>query len=127
MPIFSTDTGEVISALVIGFKPLELEDKHTGMKSGIWTHGQLHLPALPTASQTTLNEKVADALANSDQDENYFRVDAGGAPQLLFYKRLNPGCCFRPLTKFAFIHSVTLWKSCASSGGKSAAPGPCFC
>jgi len=96
VPIFSTDTGEVISALVIGFKPLELENKHTGMKSGIWTHGQLHLPALPTASQTTVNEKVADALANSDQDENYFRVDAGGAPQLLFYKRLNPGSLFPP-------------------------------
>ncbi len=96
VPIFSTDTGEVISALVIGFKPLELENKLTGMKSGIWTHGQLHLPAFPTASQTTLNEKVADALANSDQDENYFRVNAGGAPQLLFYKRLNPGSLFPP-------------------------------
>ena len=96
VPIFSTDTGEVISALVIGFKPIDLEEKHTGMKSGIWTHGQLHLPALPTASQTTVNQKVADALANSDQDEDYFRVDAGGAPQLLFYKRLNPGSLFPP-------------------------------
>ncbi|PYI61742.1 MAG: hypothetical protein DMC60_04485, partial [Verrucomicrobia bacterium] len=96
VPIFSTDTGEVISALVIGFKPIELEEKHTGMKSGIWTHGQLHLPALPTASQTTVNQKAADALANSDQDEDYFRVDAGGAPQLLFYKRLNPGSLFPP-------------------------------
>src|SRR6184192_420324 len=96
VPIFSTDTGEVISALVIGFKPLELENKHTGMKSGIWTNGHLHLPALPTASQTTLKGKVADALANSDQDESYFRVDAGGAPQLLFYKRLNPGSLFPP-------------------------------
>ena len=96
VPIFSTDTGEVISALVIGFKPIELEEKHTGMKSGIWTNGQLHLPAFPTASQTTLKGKVADALANSDQDESYFRVDAGGAPQLLFYKRLNPGSLFPP-------------------------------
>src|SRR2546425_1425934 len=94
VPIFSTDTGEVISALVIGFKPLELEDKQTGMKSGIWTNGHLHLPALPAAS--TLNQKVADELAKSDQDENYFRVDAGGAPQLLFYKRLNPGSLFLP-------------------------------
>src|SRR6266704_486454 len=94
VPIFSTDTGEVISAIVIGLKPIELEEKHTGMKSGIWTHGQLHLPALPTASQTTVNQKVVDALANSDQDEDYFRVDAGGAPQLLFYKRLNPGSLF---------------------------------
>ena len=51
VPIFSTDTGDVISALVIGFKPLELEDRHTGMKSGIWANGQLHLPALPKATQ----------------------------------------------------------------------------
>ncbi len=96
VPIFSTDTGDVISALVIGFKPLKLEDKHTGMKSGIWTNGQLHLPALPISVQASLNDKVAGALANSDQDQNYFRVDVGGASQLLFYKRLNSGSLFPP-------------------------------
>src|ERR1700704_4781424 len=37
VPILSTDTGEVISAMVIGFKPLELASKRasTGMKSGL--------------------------------------------------------------------------------------------
>lgn len=96
VPIFSTDTGDVISALVIGFKPLELEDRDTGMKSGIWSNGQLHLPALPKATQAALDEKLAAALANSDQGENYFRVDLGGAPQLVFYKRLNPASLFPP-------------------------------
>jgi signal transduction histidine kinase len=96
VPIFSTDTGDVISALVIGFKPLELEDRHTGMKSGIWANGQLHLPALPRSAQAALNDKLAGALANSDQTENYFRVDLGGAPQLVFYKRLNPASLFPP-------------------------------
>ncbi len=96
VPIFSSDTGEVISALVIGFKPLELEDKHTGMKSGIWTNGQLHLPALPGSTQASLHDKLAGALANSDQSENYFRVDVGSAPQLVFYKRLNPNSLFPP-------------------------------
>jgi signal transduction histidine kinase len=96
VPIFSTDTGDVISALVIGFKPLELEDKHTGMKSGIWANGRLHLPALPSSTQASLNDKLAGALSNSDQGENYFRVDVGGAPQLLFYKRLNPASLFPP-------------------------------
>src|SRR6184192_805056 len=33
VPIFSTDTGDVISTLVIGFKPLELQAKDMGMKS----------------------------------------------------------------------------------------------
>jgi signal transduction histidine kinase len=96
VPIFSTDTGDVISALVIGFKPLELEDRHTGMQSGIWANGQLHLPALPKATQATLNDKLAGALANSDQGENYFRVDVGGAPQLVFHRRLNPASLFPP-------------------------------
>ena len=96
VPIFSTDTGDVISALVIGFKPLELEDKHTGMKSGIWANGQLHLPALPRSTQASLSDKLTGALANSDHGENYFRVDVGGAPQLVFYKRLNPASLFPP-------------------------------
>src|SRR6059058_3204305 len=77
VPIFSTDTGDVISALVIGFKPLALEDRHTGMKSGIWANRQLHLPAFPRSSQASLNDKLAGALPNSDQTENYFRVDIG--------------------------------------------------
>ena len=96
VPIFSTDTGEVISALVIGFKPLELEDKHAGMKSGIWANGHLYLPALPGSTQASLNDKLAGALANSDQGENNFRVDVGGAQHLLFYKRLNPDSLFPP-------------------------------
>src|SRR5207247_3725565 len=82
VPIFSTDTGDVISALVIGFKPLELEDKHTGMKSGIWANRQLYLPALPRSAQASLIDKLAGALANSDQTADYFRVALGGAPQL---------------------------------------------
>jgi signal transduction histidine kinase len=94
VPIFSTDTGDVISALVIGFKPLELEDRHTGMKSGIWANGRLHLPALPKSAQASLNDKLTGALANSDQTENYFRVDIGGTPQLVFYKWLNPASLF---------------------------------
>ncbi len=96
VPIFSTDTGDVISALVIGFKPLEVEAKHTGMKSGIWANGKLHLPALPTSTQASLNDKLAGELAYADKSENYFRVDVGGAPQLLFYKRLNPASLFPP-------------------------------
>ncbi len=96
VPIFSTDTGDVISALVIGFKPLELEDKHTGMKSGIWANGQLHLPALPRSTQASLSDKLTGALANSDHGGNYFRVDVGGAPHLVFYKRLNPASLFPP-------------------------------
>src|SRR5216117_3174775 len=127
VPIFSTDTGDVISALVIGFKPLELEDKHTGMKSGIWAHGQLHLPALPRSTQASLNDKLAGELANSDQGENYFRVDVGGAPQLLFYKRLNPASLFPPAYEICVYPLSYSWHNCIGSVGKLAARVRCFC
>jgi len=98
VPIFSTDTGDVISALVIGFKPLEFEEKHTGggIKSGIWVNGQLHLPSLSNSAQASLNEKVTNAVANSNREQDNFRVNVDDTPQLLFYKRLNPGSLFPP-------------------------------
>src|SRR6476646_3587945 len=34
VPTVATEKGELVSALVIGFKPLELENKNTGMQSG---------------------------------------------------------------------------------------------
>lgn len=96
VPIFSTDTGDVISALVIGFTPPELGEKHTdvGMKSGVWVNGQLHLPSFPISTQVSLSEKIADAVGSSEREQDNFRVNVDGASQLLFYKRLNPGSLF---------------------------------
>jgi signal transduction histidine kinase/type II secretory pathway pseudopilin PulG len=98
VPIFSTETGDVISALVVGFKPFELIGKAAGagMKSGIWLNGQLHMPSLSKSSQAALASEIAKAIANSDRVQNNFRVNVDGAPQLLFYKRLNPTSLFPP-------------------------------
>ena len=108
VPIFSTDTGELVSALVIGFKPFELENKNTGMQSGIWVDGHVHMPALPASAQSALNEKITRALANSGSDQNYFRVDVAGAPQLLFHKLLNPGSLFPPAYEI-FLYPLGAW------------------
>ncbi|MBO0694656.1 MAG: HAMP domain-containing histidine kinase [Verrucomicrobia bacterium] len=97
-PIFSTETGDVISALVIGFTPLELGEKHTdvAMKSGVWVNGQLYLPSFPLSTQASLSEKIANAIGSSDREQDNFRINVDGASQLLFYKRLNPGSLFPP-------------------------------
>jgi signal transduction histidine kinase len=108
VPIFSTDTGDLVSALVIGFKPLELGDKHTGMQSGIWVNGQLHLPGFSSSGKTFLNQKVASAIKNTASEQNYFRVDIAGAPQLLFYKLLNPGSVFRPAYEIC-VYPLASW------------------
>jgi signal transduction histidine kinase len=108
VPIFSTDTGDLVSALVIGLKPSELENKNTGMQSGIWVDGHLHLPALSTSGRSSLNENIKSALANSDAEQNYFRVEVAGAPQLLFYKRLNPGSLFPPAYEIC-LYPLASW------------------
>src|SRR5437870_9948216 len=98
VPIFSTETGDVISALVVGFKPFELIGKGAGAgtKSGIWLNGHLHLPALSKPAQAALGSEIAKAITNSTSEQNNFTVTVNGAPELLFYKRLNPSSLLPP-------------------------------
>jgi len=98
VPIFSTETGDVISALVVGFEPFELIGKGagSGTKSGIWLDGQLHMPSLSKSAQAALGSEIAKAVTNSASAQSNFTVTVNGAPQLLFYKRLNPNSLFPP-------------------------------
>jgi signal transduction histidine kinase len=107
-PIVSTETGEVIAALVLGFKTAELEvgRTETDIKSGIWLNGRLHLPALAKDSQRVLGADVTRAIARSGGVESSLSVSIEGKAHLLFYKQLNPGSrlppayevCVYPLT-----------------------------
>ena len=98
VPIFSSETGEVISALVVGFKPFEITSKRVGVevKSGIWVDGRLHMPSLSKAAQTILGNEISKALSKSDRVHNNFTVTVEDVPQLVFYKRLNPSSLFPP-------------------------------
>jgi len=108
VPIFSTDTGDLVSALVVGFKPLAFENKSAGMQSGVWVDGHLHLPALAASAQNSLNDKITRALSNSDTQQNYLRVEVAGVPQLLFHRRLNPGSLFPPAYEI-FLYPLASW------------------
>lgn len=93
MPIVSTETGEVIASLLLGFKPVEFgRNRSSGgeIKSGIWTNGRLHLPALAEPEQLALSAEMVRTLAQTKSSENNFEIAIGGAPHLLFYKQLNP-------------------------------------
>jgi signal transduction histidine kinase len=98
VPIFSTETGEVISALVAGFKSFEVASKRAeaDMKSGLWTGHRLHMPSLSKSAQTILSKQMANAISNSDRAQSSFTVAVERVPQLLFYKRLNPDSLFPP-------------------------------
>jgi signal transduction histidine kinase len=98
MPIVSTETGQPIAAIVVGFKPVELggQGAAADIKSGIWLKGRLHLPSLATFSQAALAQEVTEAIAPPDQAERSSTVEVNGAPHLLFYKQLNPNSLFPP-------------------------------
>lgn len=98
LPITSSETNDVIAALVVGFEPVRIEEKRAGdgIKSGIWVNGWLHLPALPESARVSIDQEMTRALAASENEEKSLRVQLEGAPHLLFYKRLNPGSAFPP-------------------------------
>ena len=98
VPIISTETGEPIAALALGFKPVVLGGKRReqDMQSGIWMNGRLHLETLPDADQTALGAAVARAIAEPDPGEKRFEVRVDGGAHLLFFNRLNPDSLYPP-------------------------------
>jgi signal transduction histidine kinase len=96
LPITSTETNEVIAAMVIGFKPLEVVQKGGAdeMKSGIWLNGWLHLPAVPESTRAIVDAEMTRLLMAPTNAERSSRLDIAGDPHFLFLKRLNPDSAF---------------------------------
>lgn len=96
VPIFSTETGEVISALVVGFAPLPVGSSAagTGMRSGIYVNAVLYMPGLSGSERESLARQLSSVIQNNAKMENNFTVTVGGAPHLLFYKQLNVNSMF---------------------------------
>lgn len=98
LPIKSTETGELIAALVVGFKPIEVAERSgTEMRSGIWLNGGLHLPGLSEASRAAIDREMTLRMASPNNAEQSSRIEIEGAPHRLFYKRLNPESVFPPV------------------------------
>ena len=95
MPIVSTENGDTISALVLGFRSPESGGPPAGfgIVEGIWTGGNLVLPALPASLAGGVSGALrAPLLAREDHGGLELRV--AGLPYLLFFKRLNAGSLF---------------------------------
>lgn len=96
MPMFSTETGEVIAALVLGFKPFEVGGKGPGeMKSGIWLNGRLHALSLDPPAALAVDRLMRGA-AVPTQEETPAPLVIDGMAHLVFAKRLNPGSLYPP-------------------------------
>ncbi|MSU49623.1 MAG: HAMP domain-containing histidine kinase [Opitutus sp.] len=90
MPILSSETGEAIAALVLGFPKPVLRGRggRSGMTNGIWLGGRLFAADLPS-----------DAVRMDDVNaavESPVRVSVRGASHLMFSQRLNPNSLYPP-------------------------------
>jgi signal transduction histidine kinase len=126
VPIRSTETNEVIAALVLGFKPVETTARGaaTGMKSGIMVGKELQLPALDRAAGEQIVREVERDVAQADDREYSLETEIGGVPHLLFLKRLNlhsnypPAyeVCVYPLTRLLARQRQLRWQFLAAGG-----------
>ena len=92
MPIVSSETGEVIAALVLGFKPAPVGSTPAlnAIQRGVWLAGQLHLPSLAVADRAVLSRSIAAAIATQGQAGGIFLGQVGKVPHQIYYNRLNP-------------------------------------
>jgi signal transduction histidine kinase len=119
-PIFSSETGEVIAALVVGFKPLQLpgDPRRSGLTSGIWVDGHLKLSSLSPSEEQSLSSKIGAAIAKTSPPAGNFKANLGGADYLLFYNQINPGSlypaayeiCLYPLAHYQQWQRRLLWQ-----------------
>ena len=120
MPISSSETGEVISALVVGLEALKLPGNRDqrSLASGIWVDGNLDLPSLPKSAQIVAANQIGTAIAKSSRVEGNFNLKIGNERDLLFYKWINPGSlyppayeiCVYPLTYYANWERRLRWE-----------------
>ena len=97
MPIVSTESGEAIAAIALGFRPFEPGDAAPGasVRRGIWLRGRVYFPAA-TVPPPGLADEAARAIGAPDQAAGSLRIESADHPQLLFFKQLNPGSHYPP-------------------------------
>ena len=98
MPISSSETGEIIAAIVLGFRPANfaIASENSSIKRGLWLKGRLLLDSLAHADETSLASEVTRAIGSDKVPASGFGRAIWSAPHLLFHKQLNPGSLFPP-------------------------------
>ena len=93
-PIVSTETGETIAAIVLGFPvPPARVGGDAALAGGVMLDGVLYLPTLAAVPRADLQRELKPRIAAAG-DRGRFEFDAPGGPYLVFFQQLNPGSAY---------------------------------
>lgn len=106
-PIMSSESGEVIAAIVLGFKPIELlaTQPDSNLRRGLWFNQQLHFFVSAEPVPAGLAGEVIRALAIPGSGGRGQRIELKGTPHLLLHKQLNQGSLYPPAHE-VFLYSL---------------------
>jgi signal transduction histidine kinase len=98
LPIHSTETGDPIAAIMLGFKavPFATAPRGVGIRSGILVAGRLYLPGLDESRQQALGGAMTQVIDSGQADDDEAGSHIDGLDDRFFYKRLNPDSLFPP-------------------------------
>jgi signal transduction histidine kinase len=91
-PIISTETNEVIAAIVLGFKPTGTTAHDKSMRSGIWLGDRLFASGIDDGEC----KAVADQLRGAVGEMKSIEVNLGKERHRVFFTLLNEGSQFAP-------------------------------
>ena len=104
-PIISTETHEVIAALVLGFKPFADKPLEADIQRAIWVDGRMSPALVDAAGMAALAGQMSHSLALPDAAISSLQLDVYGVPHRAFFMRLNPGSMFAPAFEVS-LHSL---------------------
>ncbi|HRE83963.1 MAG TPA: HAMP domain-containing sensor histidine kinase [Opitutaceae bacterium] len=120
MPIFSTETGQSIASLVVGFKTTVLVGVEEGSatRRGLWVGGELFLPGSSVTEREELSRYLTQVTVSDDGRGKGLSTSVAGQPHLLFFQRLNPDSlsppayevCVYPLTLLLLQQGQARWQ-----------------
>lgn len=119
MPILSSESGEPISALIVGLATADTHEAPGAMRLGILLEKAFHIPEFDDAARAQIAERVRNAVAKSGPTGT-LSLYVNGAGYRAFYNILNPNSRFSPayevcIYPLAGLHArqrTLRWQAC---------------
>lgn len=105
VPIASTESGETIAALVLGFPPVDpfSQQADSGVHGGIWFEGRLYAQGIAASARNEVEAALRAAATELSDVASHLSLQVGGVPHLLLHRLLNPDSLYLPAHEIYLI------------------------